>query len=173
MPCDYCQSVPALADRDGSGCCAARCRSERRHFVLLRHAEPRVARAGGHRLGVAQIVITAATPVVEAREARADEDSRAEADQDEDAHHPEAERSEVEGEALILDDEGRPPPPPPAPEGPMEMRMEACGAEGGIRDLGGSEERSPSPKSPSPSDGPPDLDPEKLKTLERIKESIA
>ncbi|XP_045134770.1 protein nervous wreck-like isoform X23 [Portunus trituberculatus] len=124
-------------------------------------------------LGVAQIVITAATPVVEAREARADEDSRAEADQDEDAHHPEAERSEVEGEALILDDEGRPPPPPPAPEGPMEMRMEACGAEGGIRDLGGSEERSPSPKSPSPSDGPPDLDPEKLKTLERIKESIA
>ncbi|XP_050733609.1 protein nervous wreck-like isoform X14 [Eriocheir sinensis] len=127
-------------------------------------------------LGVAQIVVTAATPLVESREPRADEDSRAEADQDEDGHqHPEAERahSECEGEALILDEEGRPPPPPPAPEGPMEMRMEPCGAEGGGRDLGGGEERSPSPKSPSPSDGPPDLDPEKLKTLERIKESIA
>nr|XP_045612891.1 protein nervous wreck-like [Procambarus clarkii] len=129
----------------------------------------------GDGLGVAQIIITAATPMVETQEediGGAGEDSRAEADQDPlDSQHPEAERSECEGEALVLDDEGRQPPPPPAPEGPMEMRMEMVGAEGGIGDLEG--ERSPSPKSPSPSDGPPELDPEKLKALERIKESNA
>ncbi|KAG7164728.1 nervous wreck-like, partial [Homarus americanus] len=129
----------------------------------------------GEGLGVAQIIITAATPMVETQEedmGGTGEDSRAEADQDPlDSQHPEAERSECEGEALVLDDEGRQPPPPPAPEGPGEMRMEMVGAEGGAGDVEG--ERSPSPKSPSPSDGPPDLDPEKLKALERIKESNA
>lgn len=134
-----------------------------------------VSSCGWTGLGVAQIIITAATPMVETQEediGGAGEDSRAEADQDPlDSQHPEAERSECEGEALVLDDEGRQPPPPPAPEGPMEMRMEMVGAEGGIGDLEG--ERSPSPKSPSPSDGPPELDPEKLKALERIKESNA
>nr|XP_027209344.1 F-BAR and double SH3 domains protein 2-like [Penaeus vannamei] len=130
-------------------------------------------------LGVAQIIITAATPMVESHEEElgaAGEDSRAEADQDpSEAHHPEAERSECEGEAVLLDDEGRQPPPPPAPEGPREMRAEPeaqqkaqQGAEQGAE---GAD--SPSPKSPSPSDGPPDLDPEKLKALERIKESNA
>ncbi|XP_069952893.1 protein nervous wreck isoform X5 [Cherax quadricarinatus] len=131
--------------------------------------------SSGDGLGVAQIIITAATPMVEKHEEEiggAGEDSRAEADQDPlDSQHPEAERSECEGEALVLDDEGRQPPPPPAPEGPMEMRMEMVGAEGGAGDLEG--EQIPSPKSPSPSDGPPELDPEKLKALERIKESNA
>ncbi|XP_064117381.1 protein nervous wreck-like isoform X7 [Macrobrachium nipponense] len=127
-------------------------------------------------LGVAQIIITAATPMVENQDddlGGGGEDSRAEADQDpnDDEPYPEIGRSECEGEALVLDDEGRQPPPPPAPEGPMEMRMEMEGAEGGARDI--DSERSSSPKSPSPSDGPPDLDPEKLKTLERIKESNA
>ncbi|XP_068201139.1 protein nervous wreck isoform X3 [Palaemon carinicauda] len=127
-------------------------------------------------LGVAQIIITAATPMVENQDddlGGTGEDSRAEADQDpnDDDPFPEIGKSDCEGEALVLDDEGRQPPPPPAPEGPMEMRMELEGAEGGARDI--DSERSSSPKSPSPSDGPPDLDPEKLKTLERIKESNA
>ncbi|XP_071544056.1 protein nervous wreck [Panulirus ornatus] len=131
--------------------------------------------SGNGGLGVAQIIITAATPTVETQEedvGGAGEDSRAEADQHQmDCQHADAERSECEGEALVLDDDGRQPPPPPAPEGPMEMRMEMAGAEGGAGEIEG--EQSPSPKSPSPSDGPPELDPEKLKTLERIKESNA
>ena len=147
-------------------------------------------------MGVAQIVITAATPLVEAPEEELGaEDSRAEADQHgaqqqgaphrpaeeplaeiEEEADPESIRSECEGEALFLEDEDRQPPPPPAPEGPRDMRAAEEGRPMRVEmpptsigpDEGGS------PKSPiSPCEGPPDLDPENLKTLERIKESNA
>lgn len=109
------------------------------------------------------------------------------------------ESDDTEGEAIFLDDD-RPPPPPPAPEGGggsgVEERHEeyetetssACSLPrqssmspptsilhelGARKDSDNLDSTSSQPKSPTPSDGPPDLDPEKLKALEQSKESVA
>ncbi|KAL7639583.1 UNVERIFIED_CONTAM: hypothetical protein RMT77_010084 [Armadillidium vulgare] len=154
-------------------------------------------------LNVAQIIVTAASPMKESQEnedvTAPIEDSRAEADQatEDDGQ---AESEDTEGESNFLDDD-RPPPPPPAPEGGggsgVEETREEYDSElsnnslsfpkdsvptvllskvetkNKVGDNTSMETNTPTPKSPTPSEGPPDLDPEKLKTLEKIKESIA
>ena len=145
-------------------------------------------------LDVTQIVITAATPMKESTEdepTRAAEDSRVEADQ---SMNDNEESEDTEGEATFLEDD-RGPPPPPAPEGgggsgveerqdeydfslPTAFPPSLLQEDSEKKTMPGKDKSLDSnsnstPKSPSPSDGPPDLDPEKLKTLEKIRESIA
>ncbi|KAF2349152.1 hypothetical protein FHG87_020092 [Trinorchestia longiramus] len=145
---------------------------------------PSTQKGSDEGLGVAEIVITAATPMAENSAPATNKAAPQSADSIDvtDGNH-----SDADGEAMLLDDDDHPPPPPPAPSGGGTSGIEERRREedeavkkeaknfkvkaGNSIEL--STDGGNGAKSPTPSEGPPDLDLDKLKDLDRLKESDA